>query len=97
MKCRPACGACCIALSISSPIPGLPDGKPEGVRCIHLTDEFQCGLFGLKERPAVCSALQPSDDLCGVDREDAVTKIAWLEENTRPALSRNIKTGGAAN
>ncbi|NYZ53719.1 YkgJ family cysteine cluster protein, partial [Escherichia coli] len=28
MECRPGCGACCTAPSISSPIPGMPDGKP---------------------------------------------------------------------
>ncbi|MGU7695722.1 YkgJ family cysteine cluster protein, partial [Escherichia coli] len=28
MECRPDCGACCTAPSISSPIPGMPDGKP---------------------------------------------------------------------
>ena len=28
--CRPGCGACCIAPSITSPIPGMPDGKPVG-------------------------------------------------------------------
>lgn len=26
-ECRPGCGACCIAPSISSPIPGMPEGK----------------------------------------------------------------------
>jgi Fe-S-cluster containining protein len=40
MDCRPGCGACCIAPSISSPIPGMPvvDGisKPAGVRCVQL-------------------------------------------------------------
>ncbi|HCS2930732.1 TPA: YkgJ family cysteine cluster protein, partial [Shigella flexneri] len=25
MECRPGCGACCTAPSISSPIPGMPD------------------------------------------------------------------------
>jgi Fe-S-cluster containining protein len=29
--CRAGCGACCIALSISSPIPGMPDGNIEGL------------------------------------------------------------------
>ncbi|MCF5019628.1 YkgJ family cysteine cluster protein, partial [Pseudomonas lactis] len=28
MKCREGCGACCIAPSISSPLPGMPQGKP---------------------------------------------------------------------
>ncbi|MGR9108884.1 MAG: YkgJ family cysteine cluster protein [Gammaproteobacteria bacterium] len=87
MNCRPACGACCIALSISSPIPGMPGGKAAGVPCIHLTDDLRCRLFGLKERPLVCSALQPSEDLCGKDRAEAMTKIAWLEKNTCPDAS----------
>ena len=30
MNCREGCGACCIAPSISSPIPGMPHGKPAG-------------------------------------------------------------------
>ena len=36
MQCRAGCGACCIAISISSPIPGMPLGKPAGVRCVQL-------------------------------------------------------------
>jgi len=27
IDCRSGCGACCIAPSISSPIPGMPNGK----------------------------------------------------------------------
>lgn len=27
LDCRSGCGACCIAPSISSPIPGMPDGN----------------------------------------------------------------------
>ncbi|MBM3421317.1 MAG: YkgJ family cysteine cluster protein, partial [Bacteroidetes bacterium] len=36
MDCREGCGACCIALDISSSIPGMEGGKPAGMRCIHL-------------------------------------------------------------
>ena len=46
MDCRVGCGACCIALSISSPIPGMPNGKPAGVRCVQLTPDNRCLLFG---------------------------------------------------
>src|SRR5690606_40832938 len=49
MECRPGCGACCIAPSISSAIPGMPNGKPAGVRCLHLTDANYCGLFRSEE------------------------------------------------
>ena len=31
LACRDGCGACCIAPSISSPIPDMPAGKPAGV------------------------------------------------------------------
>ncbi|MEI0618555.1 YkgJ family cysteine cluster protein, partial [Pseudomonas aeruginosa] len=52
MQCRAGCGACCIAPSISSPLPGMPAGKPAGVRCLHLDENHLCGLFGRPERPA---------------------------------------------
>ncbi len=40
MDCRSHCGACCTAPLITSPIPGMPDGKPAGLRCVQLVDEF---------------------------------------------------------
>ena len=41
IKCREHCGACCIAPSITGPIPGM-GSKPGGVRCIHLTPDLRC-------------------------------------------------------
>ncbi|MES2107074.1 MAG: YkgJ family cysteine cluster protein [Pseudomonadota bacterium] len=83
-ECRPGCGACCIAPSISSPIPGMPDGKPAGVRCIQLTASYQCAIFGQPERPACCSGLAPGADMCGSDREYAIAWLTTLEAATRP-------------
>jgi Fe-S-cluster containining protein len=85
MDCRVGCGACCIAPSISSPLPGMPAGKPAGVRCIHLTDDNRCKLFGKAERPEVCKRLQPSPEMCGHCRQDALTYLIWLERATRPS------------
>lgn len=85
MECRPDCGACCIAPSISSPVPGLPQGKPAGVRCSQLSDNNRCLLFGQPERPAVCSSLQPSPEMCGQDREQALRHLTELEQATCPA------------
>lgn len=80
--CRPGCAACCIAPSISSPIPGMPDGKPASVRCIQL-DEFQrCRLFGDPTRPAVCGSLKPSSEMCGDNREHAMIFLQRLESLT---------------
>ena len=83
--CRPDCGACCIAPSISSPIPGMPDGKPAGVRCVQLGDDLRCAIFGQPERPACCSGLQPQTDMCGTERDQALTWLTQLEVQTRPA------------
>jgi Fe-S-cluster containining protein len=85
MKCRVGCGACCIALSISSPIPGMPRGKPAGVRCVQLSAENLCLLYGKPERPRVCVDLRPSRLMCGSNREEAVTYLRELEEATRQA------------
>ncbi len=84
MDCRVGCGACCIALSISSPIPGMPDGKPAGVRCVQLTDDNRCKVFGMPERPEVCNRLRPSEEMCGTSMEEALIYLNELEILTRP-------------
>ncbi|KAI5914836.1 YkgJ family cysteine cluster protein [Thauera sp. 2A1] len=82
MDCRPGCAACCIAPSISSAIPGMPQGKPAGVRCIQLDEHDRCKLFGDARRPAVCGSLQPSAEMCGDSREAAMMWLTRLERLT---------------
>ena len=84
MDCRPHCGACCIAPSITSPIPGMPAGKPAGVRCIQLSADDRCALFGRPERPACCGGLQPEAEMCGDSRTHALQWLTRLEELTAP-------------
>ena len=74
--CRPGCGACCIAPSISTL------AKPAGVPCRHLTAEMRCAVFGRPERPACCSGLQASREMCGETREEALAWLAALEAAT---------------
>jgi uncharacterized protein len=83
MKCRVGCGACCTAPSISSPIPGMPDGKPAGVRCVQLTQDNRCRLFGHPDRPAVCSRLFPEPEMCGESFDDAMAYLTALEAATK--------------
>lgn len=83
MNCRPGCAACCTAPSISSPMPGLPHGKPAGMPCPHLDADLRCKLFGLPERPAVCGSLQPHAEMCGNSREQAMAWLTALELATR--------------
>lgn len=82
MECRVGCAACCIAPSISSCIPGMPKGKPAGVRCIQLTKDNKCMLFGKEERPKVCSSLRPSSEMCGITKEEAYRYLWELEKET---------------
>jgi len=84
MDCRPACAACCIAPSISTPIPGMPEGKPAGVRCVQLDELDRCRLFGMPERPSVCVSLRPGPEMCGDSREHAVEFLSRLERATGP-------------
>lgn len=83
--CRSGCGACCVAPSITSPLPGMPHGKPAGVPCAQLTPEYRCAVFGRPERPAFCGGLQPSAEMCGPSREDALAWLTVLEHSTLPA------------
>jgi len=84
MNCRIGCAACCIAPSISSSIPGMPQGKPAGVRCIQLTEDNRCAVFGSALRPKVCSNLQASAEMCGTDNAEAFENLRQWEEETRP-------------
>ena len=84
MQCRPDCGACCIAPSISSPIPGMPLGKPAGVPCVQLDTALRCRLFGQADRPAVCSSLRPSPEMCGTERQAALAWLTALDRATHP-------------
>ena len=82
--CRPGCGACCIAPSISSPIPGAPQGKPAGVPCVHLGPQRECLIFDRPERPQVCASLQPSREMCGDSSAYALQGLMRLERLTAP-------------
>jgi uncharacterized protein len=80
MDCRSGCGACCVALSISSPIPGMPGGKPAGVRCIHLMDDYRCAIYNDPGYPKVCSGFNAEPGFCGNNREEAMKILGSLSE-----------------
>lgn len=79
MDCRERCAACCIYLSISSPIPGMPNGKSAGVRCIHLSEDLKCEIFESPERPRVCAGFKPEKLFCGETAQEAYEILAKLE------------------
>jgi uncharacterized protein len=92
MKCRDNCGACCIAPSISSPIPGMPDGKPAGVPCIHLASDYRCLIYDDPGRPGVCDRFQADKDVCGTSREEAMVLLGDLEQGIFSSGSPSART-----
>ncbi len=79
MICREKCGACCIAPSISSPLPGMPEGKPAGKACIHLTEDCRCMIYDHPDKPAVCDGFRADPDFCGSSRKEAMILLTALE------------------
>ncbi len=65
----------------------MPNGKPAGTRCVQLTQDNQCAIFGSAERPSCCAGLQPGIEMCGDTREHALHWLASLEAMTAPAAS----------
>ena len=61
----------------------MPNGKPAGVRCIHLTNDHLCGIFGHPDRPLVCNSLRASLEMCGTTARDAFEYLQQLERLTR--------------
>ncbi|HOX47777.1 MAG TPA: YkgJ family cysteine cluster protein [Spirochaetia bacterium] len=76
-----------MAISISSPLPGLPAGKPAGLPCPFLDESLRCALYGRPERPAVCASLKPLPEMCGSSREEAMAYLSELERLTAPEAS----------
>lgn len=82
MECRAGCGACCISPSIVQSYYGMPNGKKAGERCVHLTADYLCALFGDERRPLWCRQFQAEEWACGLNREQALTILADLEQIT---------------
>lgn len=69
----------------------MPDGKPAGVRCVQLTADYRCAIFGSAERPEVCNRLRPSMEMCGSDAREAYEYLASLERATRTSRSARVQ------
>jgi len=62
----------------------MPNGKPAGVPCLQLMEDLRCAIFGQPERPVCCGGLQPSQEMCGDSREQAMFFLTHLEKLTAP-------------
>jgi len=84
MECRIGCGACCIEASIAEAIPGMPGGKPGGVRCVNLDDSNCCTIWNSPDYPSACRNFTPTLEFCGDSNEDAGRLLAEAEKATIP-------------
>jgi len=62
----------------------MPNGKPAGVKCVQLLNDFKCAIFNQPERPAFCASLMPSEEMCGATRNQAIVWLTTLEQLTAP-------------
>ena len=53
---------------------------------MHLDENMACRLFGDRRRPALCDAFAPHADYCGDNREQAMLRLAALEQDTLPVI-----------
>ncbi len=85
MKCRPACGACCIAPSINTPYYGMPNGKAAGERCVHLrAEDMSCAIWQSEHYPETCQNFAATVAFCGDTRDQALSILEFVEKETNP-------------
>ena len=83
-ECRAGCAACCTVISISSPLPGMPNGKPAGVRCVNLDDSNNCTIHNSAQYPSICRSFPADIAMCGITNEHANKYIEEMEKFTQP-------------
>jgi hypothetical protein len=69
----------------------MQHGKPAGMRCLQLSDDNRCRIFGSDLRPTVCSRLQPNVEMCGDSASDAMERLTLWELATRPETDTSSK------
>jgi hypothetical protein len=62
----------------------MREGKPAGIRCVQLTDDNHCRIFGHAERPPVCLSLQAHEEMCGSGSKEALDILTRWELLTKP-------------
>jgi hypothetical protein len=62
----------------------MEQGKRAGIRCVQLSDDNRCLIFGSNLRPKVCSSLQPNTAMCGVSPVEALEILSDWERITCP-------------
>ncbi|HEY9187575.1 MAG TPA: YkgJ family cysteine cluster protein [Ignavibacteria bacterium] len=84
MECHKNCAACCIVISISTPLPNMPEGKPAGIRCVNLDENNLCTIHDKPNYPDVCRNFKMTSDTCGNNADYAFKHLHEIELLTTP-------------
>ena len=60
-------------------MPGSPNGKPAGERCLHLDENNFCKIFDSQLRPKVCAGFTAEEPVCGKTFEEAMQILSEWE------------------
>jgi len=60
----------------------MPGGKPAGVACIHLQEDYSCGIY--EQRPGVCVDFKAEELFCGNNKLEALGILGRLEQTPYP-------------
>jgi uncharacterized protein len=55
-------------------------GKPAGVRCVNLMDDYKCAVYNDPAYPKVCAGFNAEMEFCGSSREEAMRILGSLSE-----------------
>lgn len=58
----------------------MPDGKPAGVRCINLLDDYKCAIYTYSAKPKVYIDFKAEPEFCGSSREEAMEILFSLSK-----------------
>jgi uncharacterized protein len=58
----------------------MAGGKPAGVRCIHLLEDYRCDIYNGPGYPPVCAGFKAEKEFCGSSREEAMKILYSLSE-----------------
>jgi hypothetical protein len=58
----------------------MPEGKPAGVRCINLLNDYRCAIYNDPGYPKVCTGFRAELEFCGSSREEAMKILGSLSD-----------------
>jgi uncharacterized protein len=58
----------------------MPEGKPAGVRCIHLLPDYKCDIYNNPDKPKACTDFKPELEFCGETQEEALKILSSLSD-----------------